>query len=138
MLRASCPWILCTGPLESSRWPSLPELLAGCRQVLEVVAEPEEPLKSYEELLKELPSEYPQAERVAAVQAAETAVQQLEAAREKVIKAFTLRNSLLLHSARLAGSLSMLCASMEFGRRVMCRVRQRKQMLLQQDSGWAH
>ncbi len=48
------------------------------------MAEPEDPFKSYEELLKEMPSEYPQADRVAAAQAAETALQQLEAAREKV------------------------------------------------------
>jgi len=57
---------------------------------LEVVAEPEEPLKSYEDLLKEMPSEYPQAERVAAAQAAETALQQLEAAREKVTAGYVL------------------------------------------------
>lgn len=48
------------------------------------MAETEEPLKPYEQLLEELPSEYPQAERIAAAQAAETALQQLEAAREKV------------------------------------------------------
>ena len=57
---------------------------AALGQVLEVVAETENPLRSYEELLRELPTENPQAERIAAAQAAETALQQLEAAREKV------------------------------------------------------
>ena len=53
-------------------------------QVLEVIAETEKPKRSYKELLEELFPEYPQAERIAATQAAETALQQLEAAREKV------------------------------------------------------
>ena len=60
-------------------------MLAALGQVLEVVAETEKPDRSYEELLEEMPSEYPQAERIAAAQAADAAVQQLEAAREKVI-----------------------------------------------------
>ena len=73
-----------------------------------MVAEPEEPSKSYEELLKELPSEYLQAERLAAVQSAETALQQLEAAREKVMATHAPCCRVLAQDACLARSASTL------------------------------
>lgn len=79
--------------------------------MLEVVAETEKPLRPYEELLAEAPSDISQADKLAQLQAQQEAQQQLEAAQQRVRTAcHTI--ALLLHACPSCCSLWMqrMCA----------------------------
>ena len=53
-------------------------------QVLEVVAEEKKPLRSYEDLLTDAPSDGSQAEKLERIRTQQEAAEQLEAARQQV------------------------------------------------------